>query len=316
MSPCITIVGSINIDLVLRTPRMPLLGETISGNGFRQVGGGKGANQAVAAARQGAEVHFVGAVGDDAFGRGALMDLGANGVETGQIIVAPGVATGVAGIFVDAEGANSIVLAPGANNLLSVAQVEAAAATIASSSFLVCQLESPLESVMRAIEIANAAGVKVVFNPAPAAALPDSLLAMADYLVVNETEAAQLSGLRVDGPADAAAAARALRQRGAGAVLLTMGEAGVAVCDADGAYLVPAVKVQPVDTTAAGDTFVGTLTVALARGLTLKAATCEAQHAAALAVTRVGAQTSIPTRKELQEFIDSRGGRAALGLEP
>jgi len=315
MTPRITIVGSINIDLVLRTPRMPLLGETISGSGFRQVGGGKGANQAVAAARQGAEVHFVGAVGGDAFGQSALAELRANGVDTSRILVAPDVATGVAGIFVDAEGANSIVLAPGANEALSVAQVEAAAAAIASSSYLVCQLESPLASVRRAIEIAHGAGVKVVFNPAPAAPLPDSLLAMADYLVVNETEATQLSGLAVTGPADAAAAARALRRRGARAVLLTMGEAGVAVCAADGEYLVPAVKVQPVDTTAAGDTFVGALTVALARGMALPAATREAQFAAALAVTRIGAQTSIPTRVELQEFIESRGGRAALGLD-
>jgi len=316
MIPCITIVGSINIDLVLRTPRMPLLGETISGDGFSQVGGGKGANQAVAAARQGAQVHFVGAVGDDAFGRGALADLAANGVQTSRISVASGVATGVAGIFVDAGGANSIVLAPGANDALSVAQVDAAAATITASSWLVCQLESPLASVVRAIEIAHAAGVQVVFNPAPAAELPDSLLAMADYLVVNETEAAQLSGLPVAAPEDAMAAAQALRQRGAGAVLLTMGEAGVAVCDAQGAFLMPAVKVQPVDTTAAGDTFVGTLTVALARGLSLADATCEAQYAAALAVTRAGAQTSIPTREELQQFIDSRGGRAALGPGP
>lgn len=315
MHPRLTIVGSINIDLVLRTPRMPLLGETISGSGFRRVGGGKGANQAIAAARQGAAVRFVGAVGDDDFGRSALADLHANGVDTSLVLVAPDAATGVAGIFVDAQGANSIVLAPGANHVLSVAQVEAAAGAIASSSYLVCQLETPLDSVVRAIEIAHGAGVKVVFNPAPAGPLPERLLPMVDYLVVNETEAAQLSGLRVDSPADAAQAARALRQCGAGAVLLTMGEAGVAVCDAAGDCLVPAVKVQPVDTTAAGDTFVGALTVALAQGKPLLAATREAQCAAALAVTRVGAQTSIPTRAELQQFIESRGGRAALGLD-
>jgi len=315
MTPRITIVGSINIDLVLRTPRMPLLGETISGSGFRQIGGGKGANQAVAAARQGADVLFVGAVGNDAFGYSALADLRENEVETSQILVVPDVATGVAGIFVDDDGANSIVLAPGANHAISLAQVDAAAGAIKSSSYLVCQLEIPLDSVVRAIDIAHGAGVKVVFNPAPAAPLPEGLLAMTDYLIVNETEAAQLSGLSVGSPEEAAAAARALRQRGAGAVLLTMGEAGVAVCSADGEYLIPAVKVQPVDTTAAGDTFVGALTVALARGMTLPAATREAQCAAALAVTRIGAQTSIPTRTELQEFIDSRGGRAALGLD-
>ncbi|UGQ46719.1 ribokinase [Massilia endophytica] len=315
MTPRITIVGSINIDLVFRTPRMPMLGETISGEGFRQVAGGKGANQAVAAARQGAEVHFVGAVGDDAFGRSALDGLRGDGIGTGGIAVVPGVATGVAGIFVDDSGANSIVIAPGANDTLDVAQVEACATTITGSSYLVCQLETPLATVTRAIEIARAAGVKVVLNAAPAADLPGSLLAMCDYLVVNETEASQLSGVDVRGSDDAVAAARALCRRGAGAVLLTMGESGVVVSDCGTQHLVPAAKVQPVDTTAAGDTFVGALTVALARGLTLEAATREAQYAAALAVTRIGAQTSIPTREELQQFIDSRGGRAALGLD-
>jgi len=315
MTPRITIVGSINIDLVFRTPRMPMLGETISGDGFRQVAGGKGANQAVAAARQGAEVRFIGAVGDDEFGRSALAGLRGNDICIEGVLTVPGVATGVAGIFVDSDGANSIVIAPGANDVLSVAQVEAAGATIEGASYLVCQLESPLETVTRAIEIARAAGVKVVLNAAPAADLPDSLLAMTDYLVVNETEASQLSGLDVRGTEDAVAAGRALCRRGAGAVLLTMGESGVLVSDCNTQHLIPAAKVLPIDTTAAGDTFVGALTVALARGMTLETATREAQYAAALAVTRIGAQTSIPTREELQQFIDSRGGRAALGLD-
>jgi ribokinase len=315
MTPRITIVGSINIDLVFRTPRMPMLGETISGDGFRQVAGGKGANQAVAAARQGADVAFVGAVGDDEFGRAALAGLRGNRIDIERVSTIAGVATGVAGIFVDADGANSIVIAPGANDVLSVAQVEAAAACIEGASYLVCQLESPLDTVTRAIEIARAAGVKVVLNAAPAADLPDSLLAMTDYLVVNETEASQLSGVDVRGTDDAVAAGRALCRRGAGAVLLTMGESGVLVSDCNTQHLIPAAKVLPIDTTAAGDTFVGALTVALARGLTLEVATREAQYAAAMAVTRIGAQTSIPTREELQHFIDSRGGRAALGLD-
>jgi ribokinase len=298
MRPRITVLGSINMDLVFCTPRMPGLGETIMGTAFRQVPGGKGANQAVAAARQGAEVRFVGMIGDDGFGSAARRCLADEGIATGDIALSAGWATGVAGIFVDSAGSNSIVLAPGANEQLSVERVEAARAAIASAAFLVCQLESPLDSVTRAIGIARESGVQVVFNPAPAQALPDALLASVDYLIVNETEASQLSGVLVSDPASAVRAARALRQRGAGAVLLTMGAQGVLVAAAEHERFIPAVQVQVVDTTAAGDTFVGAFTVGIARGLSTDAATVEAQYAAAVTVTRLGAQTSIPTRDE------------------
>ena len=303
MTPRITVLGSINMDLVFRTPRMPLLGETITGDGFQQVPGGKGANQAVAAARQGAEVRFIGAVGDDSFGHYAVRCLVAEGIGIEYVASAAGTPTGVAGIFVDGGGANSIVLAPGANQLLSVAQVEAAAAAIASASFLICQLESPLASVTKAIEIARQNDVQVVFNPAPAQPLSDELLACVDYLIVNETEASQLSGIEVRDTHSATRAAQALRDRGAGAVLLTMGEQGVLVAAPDDERFIPALKVAVVDTTAAGDTFVGTFTVGVARGLAIDEAVTEAQHAAAFAVTKMGAQTSIPTREELLQLM-------------
>lgn len=308
-SPRVVVVGSVNMDLVFRTPRMPAAGETITGDGFQQVPGGKGANQAVAAARQGAAVSFVGVIGDDSFGRLAIDALARERVVTTHVYVDPAAASGVAGIFVDRRGENSIVLAPGANAVLTEDQVVAAASAIAGADYLVCQLESPMTSVARAIAIARQNGVRVVFNPAPAAPLPDGLLASVDYLILNETEAAQLTGLVVGDRASAAAAAAGLLARGVGAVLLTMGAGGVIVATPGHERFIPAVKVEAVDTTAAGDTFVGALTVAIGRGLGLDAAVTEAQHAAALAVTRMGAQTSIPTRAELLDFIQSTQGR-------
>lgn len=306
--PCIAVVGSINMDLVFRTPRIPAVGETITGHNFFQLPGGKGANQAVACARQGARVHFVGAVGADLFGEQALQSLAQEGILTRHIVSSDAVASGVAGIFVADDGANSIVIAPGANDLLTVAQVEGAAEAIAASAFLVCQLESPLEAVRRAIAIARAHSVGVVFNPAPARPLDDALLAQVDYLVVNETEAAQLSGFTVDDPDGAVRAAAALRARGAAVVLLTMGEQGVLVATPDYTRFIPAVPVDAIDTTAAGDTFVGSLTVALARGQELGAAVIEAQYAAALTVTRIGAQGAIPTRDEVIHLMTQRRG--------
>ncbi|MGZ3184943.1 MAG: ribokinase [Telluria sp.] len=303
MTPRITVVGSINMDLVFRTARMPARGETMIGEGFHLVPGGKGANQAVAAARQGARVRLIGAVGTDAFGRDGVAALAAEGIDVSAVSSVTTAPSGVAGICVDGSGANAIVLAPGANLAVSVEQVEQAAALIAASDFLVCQLEIPLATTARALALAHAAGVRTLFNPAPAQAIDDALLAQVDYLVVNETEAGQLTGLQVDGHANAQAAARALRARGAGTVLVTMGGCGVQVC-ADGVdAFAPALKVAVVDTTAAGDTFVGALAVALAQGESLMDAVAYAQHAAALTVMRMGAQTSIPLRREVLELM-------------
>ena len=305
----ITIVGSVNMDLVFRTPRMPEPGETIQGHEFLQIPGGKGGNQAVAAARAGAQVRLIGRVGADALGAQLLASLQADGVNTAAVAALPGMATGVAGILVDEDGQNSIVLASGANAALSVADIEAEAEHITSAQFLVCQLETPLASVERAIALAHEAGVSVIFNPTPMQELSDGLLAKVAYLVVNEVEAAQLSGLGVHDLASARQAAQLLLARGVQCVLLTLGAQGVLLAREDHLELLPAFEVQAVDTTAAGDTFVGSLAVALAEQrnagtATDVAAACRrAQAAAALSVTKIGAQSSIPQRAEVDAFL-------------
>jgi len=306
MKPRITVVGSVNMDLVFRTPRMPAVGETLHGHEFCQIPGGKGANQAVAAARQGAQVSFIGAVGDDGFGSFSRDCLAAEGMELTHLARVAGVATGVAGILVDDSGSNSIVLAAGANATLTAAQVDAATAAIAGAQLLVCQLETPLATVTRAIEIARAQGVKVILNPAPAQDLTDALLAQVDYLILNETEASQLSGIAVVGQDSAKAASEQILRRGTGTVLLTMGEHGALITESTGSQFIPAVKVDVVDTTAAGDTFVGAFAVGLANGLSVIDASREAQYTAALTVTKLGAQTSIPQRQQVLDFMAVR----------
>lgn len=303
MKPRITVVGSVNMDLVFRTPRMPAIGETMHGHEFRQIPGGKGANQAVAAARQGADVSFVGAVGNDGFGDFSKQCLATEGIELANLATVQGIATGVAGILVDDSGHNSIVLAAGANASVSVTQVEAATASIATAKLLLCQLETPLDSVTRAIQIAHQHKVGVILNPAPAQDLSDELLGLVDYLIVNETEASQLSGTTVIDQASAKLASQQLLKRGVGTVLLTMGEHGVVITTKDSSNFLPAIKVEVVDTTAAGDTFVGALAVGLANGLNIVDASSEAQYTAALTVTKLGAQTSIPHRHEVLEFM-------------
>ena len=303
-APRITVLGSINMDLVFAAPRMPAVGETLTGSDFRQVSGGKGANQAVAAARQGAEVHFVGMVGADGFGSAAVAGMTADGIDCGAIGIAA-LPTGVAGIMVADSGDNSIIYVAGANQELSIERVDAAAALISSGQWLICQLESPLASVARAFEIAKDANVHIVFNPSPVpATLLDGLIDGVAVLVVNETEASQLSGVTVADADSAARAAAVLRSRGAATVLVTMGQHGVLVADGAGpGRLLPALAVSAVDTTAAGDTFVGTLTVALGRGAAIDDAVGEAQAAAAVSVTRLGAQSSIPTRAEMLRML-------------
>ena len=305
MRPRITVVGSVNMDLVFRTPRMPATGETLHGHDFHQIPGGKGANQAVAAARLGADVSFIGAVGDDGFGEFSRNCLAVEQINLAHLATVKGIATGVAGILVTDSGDNSIVLAAGANATLSASQIEAAAATIASAQVLICQLETPLESVTRAIQIAHAQGVTVILNPAPARALSDDLLRQVNYLIVNETEAAQLSGIEVNDQASAQQASQKLLQRGAGCVLLTMGGNGALITEQTGSQFIPAVKVEVVDTTAAGDTFVGAFAVGIASGMGILQASSEAQYAAALTVTKLGAQTSIPQLHEVRDFMAS-----------
>jgi ribokinase len=303
MRPNIVVVGSINMDLVFRTPRMPAVGETISGHEFAQIAGGKGANQAVAAARQGAKTMMIACVGEDSYGQQSLSGLQADDIVIDFISIIDNVATGVAGIFVDDHGNNSIVIAPGANAQLTPAHINKAKEVICNADLLICQCETPIATVSAAIQLAFEHGVKVVFNPAPAVSLPDDLLAKVSYLIVNETEATQLSGINVTDIASAQAASVNLLARGVACVLLTMGEHGVCVTEKNNSYHMPAINVAVVDTTAAGDTFVGAFAVGIGNGLSIPDATNQAQFSAALAVTKLGAQSSIPYREDVVLFM-------------
>ena len=310
MGAKIAIVGSLNMDLVVRAPHMPIPGETVIGSDFRTIPGGKGANQAVAAARLGAEVTMIGRVGDDDFGRAQLRNLGELGIDTTHVIVDPEAATGIALITLDASGQNSIVLAPGANMRLTKEDINAARGAIVQSDVLVLQLESPLEVVTYAIDIVGgvsdtdrAEEVKVILNPAPARPIPKETLAKLDYLIPNESETALLTGIEVTDLDGAKGAAERLREEGVGTVILTLGARGAFLASAEESVHVPGYKVEVVDTTAAGDAFVGGLAVALAQGQNLAEAVRYANAAGALAVTRLGAQPSLPTRQEVEEFM-------------
>ncbi len=303
MTAHVVVVGSLNMDLVARAPRIPQPGETIIGRDFHTLPGGKGANQAVAAARLGAAVAMVGRVGSDAFARLLLDNLAAAGADHTYVIQDPGAATGVALIVVDAAGQNSIVVASGANMRLSPADVEAAETAIASADVLLVQLETPLETVTRAAQLAHAHGVTVILNPSPAQPLPPALLSLVDVLVLNESETALLTGLPIDSLVRVEAAAGALRASGVGVVILTLGERGALLAQAGSTQAFPVFRVTVVDTTAAGDAFMGGLGVALAEGQSLAESIRWGNAAGALAATQLGAQPSLPTRRAVEKLL-------------
>lgn len=296
----VVVVGSLNMDLVMRTPRVPAGGETLHGHDFCTLPGGKGANQAVACARLGSRVAMVGQVGKDGFGDVLRNGLAADGIDVTYVKQTESIGTGVAMILVEDIGQNRIVLAAGANGTLSKSDIDAAGVLIDDAALLVVQLEVPLDIVLYAMRRARAAGVPVLLNPAPAVALPDEVLGLIDMLVPNESEASLLTGMPVNDPASAFAAAAKLRERGVRCVLVTLGEKGVVIVDGDGSRHLPATAVKAVDTTAAGDTFIGGLTAGLVEGMTLDDAASLGQRASALCVTRAGAQPSIPYRSELK----------------
>lgn len=295
----IVVIGSTNTDLVIRCPRFPRPGETITGSDFLINPGGKGANQAVAVHRLGGALTYVAKVGDDVFGRQTLAHLRDEGIDTRFIFTAADAPSGIALIAVDEQAENSILLAPGANDQLLAADIDRAAAVFTAGAYLLLQLETPLASVSYAAGLARRAGMKVVLNPAPARTLTPELLALVDIITPNETEAEILTGIQVNDEDSLSAAAAALHRMGISTVIITLGARGAYVSDEQIRGSVPAPPVQAVDTTAAGDVFNGALVVALAEGTTLPAALAFANRAAAHSVTRRGAQSSIPNRDEL-----------------
>jgi len=303
----IVVVGSSNTDMIIRVPRIPRAGETLLGGEFLTAAGGKGANQAVGAARAGGKVAFIARVGRDAFGDQAIAGLLRDGIDVSRVFRDKLTPSGVALIFVAQDGENSIAVAGGANAKLSPSDVKKAAGVIRSAGLLVAQLETPLATVTAAVELAVKAGVPVILNPAPARPLPNSLLERISILTPNETEAELLTGIKVTDAAAAAKACSKLRSRGVGIVILTLGERGAFLADANGRRLVPGFKVKTVDSTAAGDIFNGALSVALAEGKAVFDAVGFANAAAALSVTRLGAQPSAPSRADIEKFI--RSGR-------
>ncbi|MBN2290778.1 MAG: ribokinase [Pirellulales bacterium] len=302
-TPKIVVVGSVNTDMVVKGDKIPAPGETVTGGRFVMVPGGKGANQAVAAARLGADVTLVAKVGDDVFGEESIQGFAKEGIITDHILRDPQNATGVALILVDAGGENSISVAPGANFALTPDEVEAALAKIGPADIVLLQLEVPMETIQRAAELAHKAGAKVVLDPAPAAPLSSELLKSVDYLTPNETEAQLLTGLEVRDETTARAAADKLLVDGARQVIVTLGSAGSLLSDGTTTSMVTCPKVDARDTTAAGDAFNGGLACALARGESLEEAVRQASHVGALAVTKLGAQPSLPTAEELEQFL-------------
>lgn len=299
----VLVVGSLNMDLRIRTPRLPAPGETLTGSGFDTDGGGKGANQAVAAARQGARVAMLGAVGQDAHGAALLAALQADGIDTHAVEHIAGTPSGTAAILLMPDGENSIVVIPGANHALTPERVRAQADRLRQARVVVAQLECPLDAVAEALAIAREAGAVTVLNAAPVQPLGDALLGQLDWLVVNEIEAAALAGMPVPGPAEARAVAEQLRRRGPRQVLVTLGAEGLVLAGPEGTLALPAPRVQAVDTTGAGDTVVGALAAALAAGRPLREALTRAQAAAALAVTRLGTQSAMPTAAEVDHLV-------------
>ena len=294
----ILVVGSSNTDMTVKTKALPKPGETVLGGVFTMGAGGKGANQAVAARRLGGDVKFICKVGRDIFGDNALAHYAEEGLDTSGVLRSD-LPSGVALISVDEKAENCIVVASGANNDLIEADIEASKEAIEACGILLLQLETPVPSVLKAAKMAHGAGATVVLNPAPACPLPDELFPFVDLFIPNETELASFSGMPVGDAEQAAAAAAAMQRKGVGKLIVTMGSKGSLICDGGEPVFVPAKKVKAVDTTAAGDTFCGALCVALSEGKGLKEAAEFATAASALTVQKMGAQNSIPFRKDL-----------------
>jgi ribokinase len=298
----ILVIGSLNTDLVVRAPHFPAPGETIQGDNLITIPGGKGANQSVAAARLGGKVIMIGRVGADTFGTTLIDNLNQNNVDTHLIIKDDSTATGAAVIIVDSQGQNSIVLSPGANDRVTSSDI--VPDSFSGSKLLLLQFEIPMEAVIHSARLAREKGLLVVLNPAPARNIPDDLLRIADYILPNETELGLLTGKPVSNPALVEEAAHILIARGARNIIVTLGAEGALIVNQDVATLIPAFKVKVVDTTAAGDAFIGGFAVGLLNGKSLQDAVQYGCACGALAVTKFGAQPSLPIAADVNKMIN------------
>ena len=303
MKPKIVVIGSSNTDMVIKTDALPLPGETVLGGTFFMNAGGKGANQAVAAARLNSEVSFIAKVGNDIFGTQALQGFQRESIHIDYVFTDEAAASGIALITVDAKGENCIVVAPGANTSLSTVDIDNAITAIEEANIIMMQLEIPLSTVVHTIKIATGKNKKVILNPAPAAPLPDELYAGLFLLTPNEKEAELLSGIAVTDKDAAAKAALFFIDKGVQHVIITLGKEGALWSDGSSSITILSPKVDTVDTTAAGDVFNGALAVALSEGKAMPEAILFANYAAALSVTKLGAQASAPYRKEVEVFL-------------
>lgn len=298
----IVVVGSLNMDLVTFTKRMPVIGETIMGKSFKQVPGGKGANQADAIAKLGATVKMIGSVGEDGMGVTLLESLRKDGVDVSMVKRVGGVATGIASITVDSSANNSIIVVPGANNTLSIEDIKKYEQAIQDSDIVVAQLEVPIETVKYVIKSAKLNGKITILNPAPATELDDDLLSHVDILIPNKTELELLSGLQVSDDNDLYHATQVLLNKGVRDLIVTLGSKGCVHINDSGTKVYPAYKVQAIDTTAAGDSFIGAIAVGLSEGMSYEQVIPFATAVGALTVTKEGAQSSLPFRSEVEAF--------------
>ncbi len=301
----VTVIGSFMTDLVVRAPRRPLAGESLVGSDFGIFVGGKGNNQAIAAARCGAEVAIIGRIGDDIFAQPLLDTLAANGIASDYVTRDPEAGTGTAMIVIEPGGQNSIVVTPRANLRLMPEHIEAAREAFTGAAIVLAQLEVPIPTVLAGARLAREAGARFLFNPAPAPtdALPEELLRLTSIIAPNEIEAQQLTGISTSDHDGAVRAAQALLERGPEDVILTLGARGALWVNHHHTEMIPAYPVQQVDATAAGDAFCGALAAALARGLPMQTALRWASAAGALAVTKLGAAPSLPTRAEVEQLL-------------
>jgi ribokinase len=306
----IIVFGSINIDLVAKTPRLPQPGETIIGSNFCTAGGGKGANQAVAASRLGTSTHIIGCVGNDKFAEELLTNLQSFGLNTDNISIDQNTHSGVAIIAVEDSGQNNIIVIPGANHHVGEPEIERLKKLLPEATSLLLQLEIPLSIVLQAAEVSSQAGVRVILDPAPARSdLPIELYPLIDIMTPNEVEASQLVGFPVNNPETAILAAKQLQERGVRNVIVKLGDRGVVGVTADETFFVPAFAVEAIDTVAAGDAFNGGLASALDAGLSLSEAVVWGAAAGALCVTKMGAQVAMCDRTTFDNFLQENGIR-------